>query len=189
MRRLLPFCLILLLASPAQAEVIINVVTNYYSLIGTTKHDIMRNMHRHSPYKMGLSFVPAYTGTDMKFSYSLEQRGGLCSVKDPKVTLNLTYMYPKLAQLQSSEIRWWWRDIIKDYTTHEEIHGSISTRWAYELDRVLRSLQDIQCASAQDVVKAKAKQVYDALRDEQEAYDEITQHGIRQYNYHGPKEQ
>lgn len=187
----LPFllCLIFLLPPPAYAEVILNVVTQHYSLIGTTKQDIMRNMQRHSPYKQGSSFVPAYTGTEMKFNYTLEQRGGLCSVKNPKVTLNLTYMYPKLAQHQTSDIRWWWRDIIKAYTIHEEIHGSISIRWAHELERVLRSIQDIQCASAQDVVKTKAKQVYDAMRNEQEAYDEVTRHGLQQHKYHGPEQQ
>lgn len=187
----LPFflCLFLLLSSPANAEVILNVVTQHYSLIGTTKQDIMRNMQRHSPYKQGSSFVPAYTGTEMKFSYTLEQRGSLCSVKDPKVFLNLTYMYPKLAQHQTSGIRWWWRDIIKAYTIHEEIHGDISIRWAHELDRVLRSIKDIACPSAQEVIKTKAEQVYTSMRNEQEAYDEVTRHGLQQHKYHGPEQQ
>lgn len=186
--RFLPLLLLILLAVPAKAEVILNVETKHYSLTGTTKQEIMRNMQRHSPYKKGTSFVPAYTGTDMKFRYTLEKRGDRCSMKEATVHLDLTYMYPRLAQHQSSAIRWWWRDIIKAYTFHEEIHGDIAIRWAHELDRVLRSLKNLPCSSAQDIVKAKARQVYEAMRDEQEAYDSITQHGLQQHKYRGPQQ-
>jgi predicted secreted Zn-dependent protease len=186
MKRLILTALILVLAIPAHAEVFLNVITKEYGVTGNSKQDIMRSMQRRAPYKKGKSFVPAYTGTDMKFSYTLMQSGKSCSVKEVKVYLNLTYMYPRLAQHQSSTIRWWWRDIIKKYKIHEEIHGEISTRWAYQLDRELRSLKNMNCPSAQQIVKTRAKHIYAKMRNEQETYDKITQHGIKQHKYQGP---
>lgn len=186
MKSMLITALFFLMALPVAAEVTTTTETDHYNVIGTTKQEIMRHMQRQSPYKKGNSFVPAYTGTNMKFRYVMEERGSRCSVKEVKVILNLTYMYPKLAQHQSSSIRWWWRDIIKAYTIHEEIHGAISTRWAHELDREIRSLKDMPCASAKKIVEAKAKTVFTKMRNEQEAYDKLTNHGLQQHKYKGP---
>lgn len=186
MRHILLIIFFLLSTSPSWAEVVLTVTTEHYSVLGTTKTTIMRHMQRRSPYKQGQSFVPAYTGTDMSYRYVMIQKGDRCSMQEVKVFLNLTYMYPKLAQHQSSSIRWWWRDIIKEYTIHEEIHGAISTRWAHELDRELRSLKDLPCSSAKEIVETRAKTIYDKMRDEQESYDRITNHGQQQYKYKGP---
>jgi len=187
MKRFILTLLLFVFAPPAWGEVIINVETRHYGVVGRTKQDIMRSMQHQSPFKKGNSFVPAYTGTDMRYQYVLKQKGNRCSVKDATVLLNLTYMYPKLAQHQSSEIRWWWRDLIKAYTIHEEIHGDISIRWAHELDRELKSIKDLNCSSANQVIQERAKRIYDKLRDEQETYDKITNHGQQQYKYKGPE--
>lgn len=189
MRYYLLAAFLFLFVTPAQGEVILNVKTEHYAVPGKTKNDILRNMQQRSHFKIGTSFVPAYTETDIRIQYSLEQRGSRCSTKDVKVILNLTYTYPQLAQYQpSAKIRFWWRDIIKAYTIHEEIHGDISTRWAHELDRELRSLRSLNCSSANEIIQAKYKAIMDNMRDEQEAYDEITQHGNMQHRYKGPSQ-
>ncbi|QGY40906.1 DUF922 domain-containing protein [Pseudodesulfovibrio cashew] len=185
MKRISILLLLILFATPAFAEVVEEEIKDYYSIAGVTRTEILRNLQRRAPYKQAGSFVPAFTQTDLKYQIRLKQQGGRCGVDKVTVFLNLTYKYPRLAQHQSTNTRLWWRDIIKHYTIHEEIHGAISRKWAKELDRTLLSLTDLNCETAWQTIKARASYINRQLQKEQQEYDRITEHGQKQYRYKG----
>lgn len=175
------------LSLPAQAEVIIIEQEEYYSVNGIGKREILQDMERRAPFKMGNDTYPAYTQTDIKYNYSWENRAGTCNVTDVKVYLNLTYVYPKLVRLQSGSIKWWWKDTMKKYVIHEKIHGDISKRWAHKLDRELRALKELNCGTAKQTIATRAQYIVRKMREKQEEYDRITQHGRLQHKYQGPQ--
>lgn len=188
MKRTLLTILILLLASPAFAKVTVTVKKEYYSIPGRGKAQISQEMQRRAPYRMGNKYVPAYMKPNLRFKYSLKKKNGRCSTDNVQVYLIVMYKYPRLAQHQSSsKVRFWWKDIMKHYTIHEEIHGSIAIRWAHAIDRELRGLTDMNCDTAKQTIADRANYMVRLMNEEQEEYDRITKHGMQQHKYHGPK--
>ena len=186
-QRLLLVVVILLFATPAIAKVLLTEKVEYYSVSGTGKKEITSNLKKHSPHKKGKDYFPAYTQTDIKYEYSWGKKGNRCIVKKVTVRLTLTYVYPRLTSAQSSTVQKWWDDKIKRFVVHENIHGDISKRSAYELDRKLRGLKDLNCKSAKSVIGARAKYIIRQMKKEQKEYDRITQHGIKQHKYRPPR--
>jgi len=187
MKHILIIISTMLLSIPAWAEVIIIEQDDFYSVNGVGKREILQDMERRAPYKKGNDTYPAYTQTDIKYNYSWENRAGRCNVTDVKVYLTLTYVYPKLVRLQSGSVKWWWKDTMKKYVTHEQIHGDISKRWAHELDRELRALKDLNCGTAKQTIATRAQYIIRQMRKKQEEYDRVTKHGRLQHKYQGPQ--
>lgn len=183
MKRLIISIIFCLLSSPAFAEVILTEQTEYYPVMGQTKNEIIKSMKRRSPYKKGNDYFPAYTQTDIKYEYAWANEGGRCAVYKVKVYLNLTYVYPKLVGSHASNVRWWWRDLMKKYIIHEELHGDISKRSAYNLDRELRSLKSIKCSTAKQTIASRAQYIVRQMKKNQKEYDRITEHGKYQNRY------
>jgi len=178
---------LILFASPALAEVILTEKIDYYPIDAIGKKEITKKLRKKAPYKSGKDYYPAYTQTDIKYEYSWGKRGTRCAVKKVKVLLTLTYVYPRLARAQSKTVQKWWDAKIKRFVVHENIHGNISKRSAHELDRKLRSLNDLNCSNAKNVIASRAKFIIRAMKKEQKEYDRITQHGIKQHKYRGPQ--
>lgn len=179
--------LIALTAAPALAEVLLTEKVEYYTVSGTGKKQITASLKKHAPHKKGKDYFPAYTQTDIKYNYTWGKVSGRCAVKKVTVKLNLTYVYPRLTTPQTGPVQKWWDDKIKRFVIHENIHGDISKRSAYELDRKLRKLRNLNCSSAKSVIASKAKYIVNQMKREQKEYDRITKHGINQHKYRPPR--
>lgn len=178
---------LLLLSAPVFAEVVLKEKVDYYPVNGTGKKEIIKNLKKDSPYKKGKDYYPAFTQTDIRYKYSWAQKNGRCQVTQVKVFLTLTYVYPRLARAQSNSVQQWWEKKIARFVIHENIHGDISKRSAYELDRKLRGMKDINCSNAKSVISARAKYIVRQMKKEQAEYDRITNHGIEQHKYRPPR--
>lgn len=184
---LLLLSLPLLSVAPSQAEVRLTEKTQYYSVTGKSKQEISKSIKRNAPHRKGKEYYPAYTQTDIKYTYSWSSLKGRCAVKKIIVFLTLTYVYPRLVDQPSPAVQRWWDDKIKRFIIHEKIHGDISKRAAYELDRTIRSLQNLDCKNAKNIISAKAKSIVKQMKQKQIEYDKITNHGRKQYKYRPPK--
>lgn len=174
-------------AAPAFGEVLLTEKVKYYSVGGYGKSEITKNLKKYAPHKKGNDSYPAYTQTDLKYEYSWGKRGSRCTITKVKIYLDLTYVYPKLTQPQSKRTQKWWDEKIRKFEIHEKIHGSISKRSAHELDRKMRSLTDINCSNAKQTIASRAKFILRQMKKAQKDYDRITEHGIKQHKYRGPK--
>lgn len=178
---------IILFSTPAIAEVLLTEKIDYYPISGIGKKEITEALKKKAPYRKGKDYYPAYTQTDIKYEYTWGKRAGRCAVKKVKVMLTLTYVYPRLTSAQSRTVQRWWDDKIKRFVVHEGIHGDISKRSAHELDRKLRSLNDLSCSNAKQVIASRAKYIIRQMKKEQAEYDRITGHGLQQHKYRGPR--
>lgn len=190
-KRLPSFILTLLLctviASPALAEVILTERNEYYPVSGIGKRAILEDMKLKAPEIKGDDVYPAYTRTDIKYKYTWGRKNGRCDIIKVEVLLSLTYLYPRLAQTQTASVQKWWDDRMAKFVHHEQIHGDISKRAAYELDRKLRSLKNMNCDTAKRTIKKRGDFILQQLKKNQKEYDRITQHGRKQERWHGLK--
>lgn len=188
MKRILLLILVnLLLASPAFAKVTLTERNEYYAVDGIGKKAILKSLKQKAPRIEGNNVFPAYTRTDIKYKYTWGRKNGRCDVVKVEVIVTLTYLYPKLAQSQDAETQQWWDETIAKYTHHEQIHGAISKRAAYELDRKLRNLRNLDCERAKQTITKRGNFIIKNMKKQQKEYDRITQHGRKQERWHGLK--
>lgn len=185
--RQLPVALLtlFLLASPATADVIRTVSTEYYDIQGTTKAAIAADLLIRRPWNKKLGKHTAVTRTKVNIQYNYVQRGQTCVIKNVKVYLHLTYLYPRLAHSVDNATRKWWRGFVAKLEEHEFIHGEISTQAAHTLNDELESLSNVTCLNIKAVVKSRFNRFDSKLRRRQAAYDKLTEHGIHQERNRG----
>jgi predicted secreted Zn-dependent protease len=172
-------CMVLFV-SPAMADVVRTVSTEYYMVDGTKPASIVMNLKHNSPLNEGAKTYQANTRTDIRTTYNIEQRGDTCRVTNVIVYLHLTYLYPKLKHSVDFETRKWWRKFYRQLEKHELIHGEISTKAAHKLSDTLESLKPGDCYNFKSTVKVKARKIIDQMKKDQVAYDALTQHGFKQ---------
>lgn len=186
MKRLLVAVLTtLLLVTPAIADVVKTVRTEYYSVDGKNARDIFAYLKKHSPLNKGDSTYQAHTRTKVKTQYKMVRRGNMCSVKNVVIYLDLTYLYPRLKHSVDRKTRNWWKDFIGKLEEHELIHGQISIKAAHRLNDELEAVQSSNCAGFNEAVKLKAKQILTQMKKDQVLYDKLTEHGLRQERNRG----
>ncbi|BDQ32967.1 DUF922 domain-containing Zn-dependent protease [Pseudodesulfovibrio portus] len=186
MRRL-PAALLalLLLASPAAADVVRTVKTEYYTVQGTDPASIAADLQISSPWDKGLGKHTAVTRTKINIQYKMVKRGRDCSARDVKVYLHLTYLYPKLARSVDGKTYQWWKGFLAKLEEHELIHGEISSRAAHALSDELEALVNVDCVNFKAIAKNRFNRFMTKLKQDQAAYDKLTEHGIRQERNRG----
>lgn len=189
MRQLLLTIVCLLYASAAAGEVKIEVQKEYYDVPGARKDQIIRNMEKHAPYRMGKFFVPAFVQPKLNYKFRLKKENGYCAVDDVIVYLHIIYKYPRLSEKPANKYASdWWNRQINGLITHEEIHGDIAIRGAHRLEQELLSLDNLNCEKAKQQVMETANRFHELTSTEQKDYDSKTKHGIRQFLYKGPNQ-
>jgi len=185
MKQLILALAILLTASIANAEVIIKERNTYYTVPGTRKGEIIRNMERYAPFREEKFYVPAFMKPDLRYEYHWEKKGDRCAVTDVTIYLTITYKYPRLAQEPAaSYIKEWWESLMQEYKIHEELHGEIAIEGAHKLEKALLRLDDMNCESAKETIAKTARYFNRQTQKKQEEYDRITNHGMTQDEYY-----
>lgn len=186
MKRLLTAILtLLILAAPAAADVVRTVSTEYYTVQGTTPIAIAADLQISSPWDKGLGKHTAVTRTKINIKYTMERRGRDCSIKNVKVYLHLTYLYPKLARSVDGKTYQWWKEFLAKLEEHELIHGEISSRAAHALSDELEALVNVDCINFKAIAKSRFNRIMTKLKQDQTTYDKLTEHGIRQERNRG----
>lgn len=176
---------LLVLAAPAAADVVRTESTEYYAVQGTTPAAIYAYLKLHSPLNEGSDSYHANTRTDIKYSYKWARRGNQCTMREVKVILHLTYLYPRLARSVDGETRKWWREYLGKLEEHERIHGEISIKAAHDLNDELETIRTENCTNFKAIVKSRANRIMGRMRRDQAAYDKLTEHGLKQERNRG----
>jgi len=178
--RLLPLlALLLLLAVPAAAEVTVSTSEEHYTVQGQTMGQIL------AYYRQREDKYAAYARPHFKYNYTWRQRGDLCNVTEAKVHLHILYVYPRLANSTGKYTGQWWNNMVKQLAVHEHIHGDIAKDAAHKLDKELLKVHDVPCSTIKSVVAARAGRVFQDHQRQQQEYDRLTEHGLKQERYRG----
>ncbi|EGB13980.1 protein of unknown function DUF922 [Pseudodesulfovibrio mercurii] len=184
-RLIAALALLLCLASPATADVVRTVSTEYYEVEGIKPAAIVLSIRRDSPANEGSKKYSANTRTDIRTTYDIEQVGDKCRIRNVVVHLHLTYLYPKLKHSVDFETRKWWMKLSRQLEIHERIHGDISTKAAYKISDTLQNLPPGDCYNFKGTVKVKARKIMEQMKQDQRDYDALTQHGLKQERNRG----
>ena len=177
--------ILLLLAAPAAADVVRTVDTEYYDVQGTTRAAIVADLAINAQWEKSIGNYSALTRTGVDVRYQYKQQGEICVITGVKVYLQLTYLYPRLVHSVDDETRKWWKGLLAKLEEHELIHGEISTNAAFVLNDELESLSNVTCINIKAVVKNRLNRFWKKLRQEQTAYDALTEHGVHQERNRG----
>ena len=184
-RALAALLTLLLLAAPATADVVKTMSTEYYPVQGTNPIAITADLRKNSPLNKGWEKYSANTRTDIKYSFKWQRRGNECTMKEVKVFVHLTYLYPRLVHSVDRKTRNWWKEILAKLEEHELVHGEISVKAAHELSDELEAIRTENCINFKAIVKNRANRIMDRLKRDQVEYDKLTQHGLKQERNRG----
>jgi len=176
-----------MVSTPALADVVKTVSTEYYIVQGTDIRTIYNNLKKNSPLNEGSKTFQAHTRTNIRYNFKWQKRNGSCTLKEATIYLHLTYLYPKLAHSVDYKTRKWWKEFYGKLELHELIHGDISTRAAHELDDALKGFGSSDCINFKANVKKRARRILDKMNKAQKDYDKLTEHGLKQERYKGPQ--
>ncbi len=171
MKTLLFSLLLITFATPGLAEVIVTEKVTYFTVSGRNPKQISRSMQQNSPVKGKKSFAAATTRTQINYEFNWKKRGKRCSIEKVKLYLNLTYTYPRLVTTPDRKTDKWWKEQLKIYIRHEREHGNISKRTAHEIDRQLRQMDDLNCATMKEEVKRRVKYFTRKMNDRHDEFD------------------
>ncbi|EFL90083.1 DUF922 domain-containing protein [Ahrensia sp. R2A130] len=165
------------LVKPADAKVVINERTKYYSVTGRNGKALFRSIKRRGPKHRMTGHAIATTTTsikvrDMKFGI----RGRNCVVENVNVFVDITYKYPRWRDRRraNADVRKAWDAFEVRVKKHEETHGRISREYARGLEKKLKTLFGRKSRGCKDFGKfseRRLKQAYVAFQKRQYNFD------------------
>ncbi len=172
MKRLLIFLALILFATPCLAEVIVTKQEEYFAVTGSTPKQIMLSIQKNSPRSGKKTFDLAQTRSEFRYQYKGVQKGSRCNVNEVTISLNLTYVYPRLAVTpKDKSTRRWWAKELASYEKHEETHGDISIELANKMHREIQRMDDLNCATREAEIKRRVKYYSRQATKKHEAFD------------------
>ncbi|NQX93645.1 MAG: DUF922 domain-containing protein [Erythrobacter sp.] len=159
------------LSAPAQAQSFSDYPKgriDYYRVKGETPAEILSSIKRNSPGSIEPG-DPAHATAFSTFNWTMRPNGRRCRIN---LTLELSVVFPRHTNARGLTGRAsdWWNRYSKALEKHEAGHWRISSE-TYPV--LLKALQSGPCSSA----TTRGMAVLDDLRDRQEEYDRITNHG------------
>lgn len=168
-------------ASPAPRDVpaafagMPRIAFRYYDVSGRDEQQIYASLMRNVMRGPDGETASGLTRWGMRYRWGeyTDRRG--CSVRDPRVDLDITVTLPRLADPDraSPRGRAWWEGYKRTIERHEAGHARI----AFEhRDDFLRAAEGARC----DEIKAIGDRVTARIAALQNDYDRITEHGQKQ---------
>ncbi|MGH8771620.1 MAG: DUF922 domain-containing Zn-dependent protease [Burkholderiales bacterium] len=177
-------CLIALSCSigAANAEPAVTVETDYYSIIGTSAHELRRQMHLFGPKDSGGAY-DAYTRWNVRWSYHYRQGNGQCAIARVATSADVAFTLPnwKNSSEGPRELQQKWRDYLSALQQHEEGHKTFALRAAAEIEDAIAAMSAAtSCADLAQKANAIGERIVNHYRQEERAYDARTRHGATQ---------
>ncbi|MET2827700.1 DUF922 domain-containing protein [Mesorhizobium shangrilense] len=161
-------------SSTASAGVKINVVTRTYDVTGTSGQALVASMDRSGPRHGFMARAIAQTNYTKTWDFDFTKAKGACRIKQASGTLNLNFVYPRIASPISPALEKHWKRFIDGVTAHEETHGRIAREMMAATDKSLTGLtvpDDPQCSRTRREAKRRIDAIYDEYEDKQNAFD------------------
>lgn len=178
----LKLTMLLAISVNSAAEVTEQVDFEYYYIYGQTMKELTLSMKENSPVIRGNSKHAATARIKIQYRYSTHKNTAGCSLINPEVRLNTTYVLPKIQEKHSSDrVITVFKEYLSRLMKHEKGHRNIAFEAAQRLDQSLKMLPlATDCA----ILKSNTKNLYARANEDQKhknrVYDKQTQHGVLQ---------
>jgi len=158
----------------AAARPRITLTARYYPVRGTTGLQLIEEMDRIGPKQDFMSHAIAQTVYSLQYGADYSASGGVCRVKKTRVNLDITQIFPKLADKPSPSLARRWKRFMAGVRQHENTHVRIARDLANVSERtILRTVtrDDPNCRRMRSLLKRTIRGIYAAYDDKQNAFD------------------
>ncbi|MCU0789739.1 MAG: DUF922 domain-containing Zn-dependent protease [Nitratireductor sp.] len=161
----------------AFAKVAVKEKVKYYPVRGKDGIEVSKAMLVGGARNINMRHAIAATTT--RFSISDAEvvvRNGRCVVDDVKVTLDITYLYPKWSTMNQArpKMRKAWDAFYAELVKHERTHGEIARKAAVRMERELKKLSGTVALGCRDFGKfadQRFERISNELKKQQLAFD------------------
>lgn len=131
----------LVAAVPARAAPKVSTKTTNFTISGQSGKALLDELERKGPRHGYTSRAIAQTRYTMNTEADWTYEGGYCAVTQPKIRLDITYIYPKVSGPVAGGVKARWAAFMSGIRKHEEVHGRIAREMAVEADRAVAALK------------------------------------------------
>lgn len=151
----------------------------YYTIYGKTAQEIRKQMAYCTPVEGGYD---AATHWWYRYSYNyFEIEGGQCAIKDVKIALHITFLFPAWQDSGSNpQLTSHFNQYYQSLVTHEHGHRDITIQYAQQALAAVEALPPSPCNSIVQTVNAYADAKLQVIQQKNSAYDSETGHGASQ---------
>ena len=162
-------------ASPAGAEVRLDVSYQTYKVRGQTLQEVWRDIGRRGPRhrETGL-YAQALAEISYGWTIDYNSRPGRCSVRSAAVDLRIKITLPEWAQESRAhpKLQATWRRYAAKVRGHEHTHRDIALKAAASLDRAVRTAEArSDCAVLQREIADRAGKILADVKRKQARFD------------------
>jgi len=153
--------------------------TTYYTIEGAREPDWVREMNDKGPIDSTGNYW-GYSHDSMSWSYSTDQVGDRCVLKDPKITLGVNIILPewKPPAGASPKVIEKWRNLAEAMTRHEGEHANNARDAANETVALMRAHpSDASCKKLSAYLREKGAEIARRKNDANVELDARTRHG------------
>lgn len=183
MRKCLCTALLLILASRAQAELLVSTDYDFYAIAPANRYDIRSELNSRSPVAATGHDFTGHTDWRLHLSFHSQLQAGVCRISDATITLLVRYTLPRLDDNYFYD--WATESAFNRYysalLTHEQGHAESGQLAASELQASLGRLRSRNgCPALRQSVDASFNRILDKYRQRDIDYDRRTDHGRSQ---------
>lgn len=160
----------------------LRVVDDDYDVVGTSLEQLRAMATLLGPVRAGLRHA-AYTAWELRWSYARAARAAGCAVASATVAVTVTRTLPRWTPVASADpaLRPAWERYRAALALHEEGHALIAAGAGRAVHAALLALPAQPSAAALDAAaRDVVRSVSARYRDEERAYDALTDHGATQ---------
>jgi len=158
----------------AAARPQVTLSIRYYPVRGTTGLQLVEEMDRIGPKQGFMSRAIAQTVYSLQYGADYAASGGVCRVKATRVKLDITQIFPKLADKPSPSLARRWMRFMAGVHRHENTHVRIARDLANVSERtILRTVtqDDPHCRGMRALLKRTIRGIYADYDARQNAFD------------------
>jgi predicted secreted Zn-dependent protease len=158
----------------AAARPQITLTERYYAVRGTTGLQLIEEMDRIGPKQGFMSRAIAQTVYSLQYGADYAASDGVCRVKKTRVKLDITQIFPKLADKPSPSLARRWRRFMAGVRRHENTHVRIARDLADVSERTILGTvthDDPNCRRMRSLLKRTIRGIYADYDARQNAFD------------------
>ena len=155
----------------------------YYEIRGDSEKEMRSQMRQNGPVWNDGRKYHSITSWYWKWDYGNDHSSLDCSVDSFRVTLEITYRYPKWVRTDDAPqpLVDKWDGYMKNLITHEQGHRDLAVEAAADFCRAVAKLPPVlSCADLNREVRALSRERMDQLNANEQEYDATTCHGTTQ---------
>lgn len=166
--------------SSAQAAFEIIKKTQYYTVEGTTREEVRRQMRKKAPGNGGPH--AGFTEWNIRWNFNTTPSPDGCRASEPAIRVEIVRHLPKWVNAPdpgASDIGRDWNRFLVALSAHEDGHVKIGSETAREVETAMRETASAHdCRRLKSALESAARKAIAAGRQRDTRFDQETRHGM-----------